>query len=99
MSSSIATDLATVPRIIVICGVVTLRRGVRQCLALLKEETLLPYVLTCVPCMRSRRVDIGLVRLNRVADSVGSFGRQPSRAALCWYVFVIGCELVATTPT
>ena len=60
MSSSIATDLATVPRIIVIYGVVTLRRGVYPCLALLKEETLLPYVITCVPRIRGRRIYISL---------------------------------------
>ena len=48
------------PRIIVIFGVVTLRCGVRLCLALLKEETLLPYVITCVPRIRGRRIYISL---------------------------------------
>ena len=60
MSSSIAMDLGTVPRIIVIYGVVTLRRGVRLCLALLKKETLLPYVITGVPRIRGRRLYISL---------------------------------------
>lgn len=60
MSSSIATDLATVPRIAVIYVLVTLRRGVRLCLALLKEETLLPYVITGVPRIRGRRIYISL---------------------------------------
>ena len=48
------------PRIIVTYGVVTLRRDVRLCLALLKEETLLPYVITCVPRIRGRRIYISL---------------------------------------
>ena len=61
MSSSIAPDLVTVPRIIVIYALVTLRRGAHLCLALFKQETLLPYIITCVPRIRSRRVDIGLV--------------------------------------
>lgn len=60
MSSSIATDLATVPRIVVIYVLVTLRRGVRLCLALLKEETLLPYVITGVPRICGRRIYISL---------------------------------------
>ena len=60
MSSSIATDLVTMLRIVVIYLLVTLRRGVRLCLALLKEETLLPYVITCVPRIRGRSIYISL---------------------------------------
>lgn len=60
MPSSIATDLATVLRIVVINVLVTLRRGVCLCLALLKEETLLPYVITCIPRIRGRRIYISL---------------------------------------
>ncbi len=45
---------------VVIYGVVTLRCGVRLYLALLKEETLLPYVITCVPRIRGRRIYISL---------------------------------------
>ena len=44
----------------VIYALVTLRRGVRLCLALLKEETLLPYVITGVPRIRGRRIYISL---------------------------------------
>jgi hypothetical protein len=47
-------------RIIVIFRVVTLRCGVHLCLALLKEETLLPHVITCVPRIRGRRIYISL---------------------------------------
>ena len=48
------------PRIVVIYVLVTLRRGVLLCLALLKEETLLPHVITCVPRIRGRRIYISL---------------------------------------
>lgn len=51
--------LATVPQVVE--RLVILRHGAHLCLALFKEETLLPYVITRIPRICSRRVDIGLV--------------------------------------